>query len=337
MKLGKSSPEQKLLPSPWRTTARTERSRSDLVDRARRSPRTSRSRGRCACPGGSGGPRRRGRAISTATRSLGLADGSMASAQPICGRVALDDRRRDRRRPAACRRRGPSRRRGGWRRRRRRPPGRRSGPAASPAARAPSARPGGGRATRSRSRSPSSAREPAAEAVEPRLALRRPRRPRRQKASSRLGALDHRPQDVEALDVAGALPDRVQRRLAEQPRHPRLLDVAVAAEALERLDRVRGGALADPVLEHRRGEPADQRRATRRRRAPRRTGGPATAPRPSPPPTRSRGRRARCCISGCSTSILPKAERCSACQIAWATPARMPRRRRRSRSRGGCG
>ena len=63
------------------------------------------------------------------------------------------------------------------------------------------------------------------------------------------------------LDVAGALPDRLQRRLAEQPRHPRLLDVAVAAEALERLDRVLGGALAGPVLEDRRRDPADQSRA----------------------------------------------------------------------------
>ena len=65
-----------------------------------------------------------------------------------------------------------------------------------------------------------------------------------------LGAADHRPQHVEALDVARALPDRVQRRLAIQARHPRLLDVAVAAEALERLAGVRHGALAEPVLEH---------------------------------------------------------------------------------------
>ena len=74
-------------------------------------------------------------------------------------------------------------------------------------------------------------------------------------------ALRERAQRVEGLDVAGALPDRLQRRLPEQPRHPRLLGVAVAAEALERLDRVLGGALAGPVLEHRRRDPADQRRA----------------------------------------------------------------------------
>ena len=68
-------------------------------------------------------------------------------------------------------------------------------------------------------------------------------------------ALHHRPQDVEALDVAAALPDRVQRALAEEARHPRLLDVAVAAEALEALAGVGRGPLRDPVLEHRVGDP----------------------------------------------------------------------------------
>ena len=58
------------------------------------------------------------------------------------------------------------------------------------------------------------------------------------------GALHHRAEDVEALDVAAALPDRVERALAEEARHAGLLDVAVAAEALEALARVGGGALA---------------------------------------------------------------------------------------------
>ena len=57
-----------------------------------------------------------------------------------------------------------------------------------------------------------------------------------------------RAQHVEAHDVARALPDRGQRRLAVQARHARLLDVAGAAVALERLERVVGGALARPVL-----------------------------------------------------------------------------------------
>src|SRR5256885_1193913 len=59
----------------------------------------------------------------------------------------------------------------------------------------------------------------------------------------RAGRARQRPQDVEAHDVARALPDRGQRRLAVQTRHPRVLDVAVAPVALERLARVRGRAL----------------------------------------------------------------------------------------------
>ncbi len=80
-----------------------------------------------------------------------------------------------------------------------------------------------------------------------------------------------RAQHVEAHHVARALPDRGQRRLAVQARHPRLLDVAVAAEALERLERVVRGALARPVLADRRRQPLEQLRvavvlAGRRRR-----------------------------------------------------------------------
>ena len=72
-----------------------------------------------------------------------------------------------------------------------------------------------------------------------------------------LGLARQRAQDVEAHDVAGALPDAVQRRVAQQLRHRALLDVAVAAQALERLHGVRRRALADPVLEHRGGEAAE--------------------------------------------------------------------------------
>ena len=46
-------------------------------------------------------------------------------------------------------------------------------------------------------------------------------------------------------------------RLAVEARHARLLDVAVAAEALQALDRVPGRALAEPVLEHGVGEAAE--------------------------------------------------------------------------------
>src|SRR5689334_17109588 len=62
--------------------------------------------------------------------------------------------------------------------------------------------------------------------------------------------LDHCAQHVEALDVARALPDRGEGRLAVEAGQARLLDVAIATQALEALDRVRGVALAEPILEH---------------------------------------------------------------------------------------
>src|SRR3546814_7016075 len=57
-----------------------------------------------------------------------------------------------------------------------------------------------------------------------------------------------RAQHVQALDVAAALPDRIQRRLPVQPRQDRFLDVAGAAQAFLRLVDEGGRALADPVL-----------------------------------------------------------------------------------------
>ena len=64
-----------------------------------------------------------------------------------------------------------------------------------------------------------------------------------------------------AMHVAGALPDRVQRRLAEQPRHPGVLDVAVAAEAFQRLGDDGRRPLADPELRRRNGQPQERRLA----------------------------------------------------------------------------
>ena len=75
----------------------------------------------------------------------------------------------------------------------------------------------------------------------------------------RLRLLRERAQDVEGGHVAGALPDRVERRVAQEARHPGLLHVAVTAEALERLVRVSRGALADPVLHHCRGDAPERR------------------------------------------------------------------------------
>ena len=124
-------------------------------------------------------------------------------------------------------------------------------------------------------------------------------------------------QDVERVDVSRALPDRVQRALAVQPRQLRLLDVAVAAEALERLGDERRRALADPVLRDRGREPAERAVAPRRRRAP-------AAARSRSPPRDSRQRSASTfCISGCSTSSRPKAARCAAWCVASATARRI--------------
>ena len=59
----------------------------------------------------------------------------------------------------------------------------------------------------------------------------------------RLGIAAQRAQDVEADHVARSFPDRLQRLLAVDARQHRLLDVAVPAEALERLGRVAGPRL----------------------------------------------------------------------------------------------
>ena len=113
-------------------------------------------------------------------------------------------------------------------------------------------------------------------------------------------------------------------RLAVEPRHPRLLDVAVAAEALERLARVGRGALADPVLEDRGRDAADQGRllvaGVGLVEARARATWPATVA-----ASDSTARSASTfCISGCSTSRLPNAERPSQWLIAAAVPHRIP-------------
>src|SRR5829696_10127832 len=66
-----------------------------------------------------------------------------------------------------------------------------------------------------------------------------------------------RAEDVECLHVRGALPDRVQRALAEEAREAALLDEAVPAEAFERLADDGRGPLADPVLEDCGRDPAE--------------------------------------------------------------------------------
>ena len=71
----------------------------------------------------------------------------------------------------------------------------------------------------------------------------------------RVGIAAHGAQDVERRDVARALPDRVERGLTVEPRERRLLDVPVAAEALECLGHHRRRPLAHQVLRRREREP----------------------------------------------------------------------------------
>jgi hypothetical protein len=93
-------------------------------------------------------------------------------------------------------------------------------------------------------------------------------------------------------DVARPLPHAVQRRLAEQPGQVGLLDVAGAAQALERLGRVHRRPLADPVL-HDRGEQPLHVLLVLVVGGARRRPGPGGWPTAWPPRTRWRGRRAR--------------------------------------------
>ena len=115
---------------------------------------------------------------------------------------------------------------------------------------------------------------------------------------------------------------RHQRRLAVGPGQARLLDVAEAALAFERLGGVARGALADPVLEHGRGDaPEAARRRRRRRRPPRWPGQPQRAGRRRLGLEREVGEHAghRRLVG----QPRPKAMRCAAQWIASAVPSRI--------------
>ena len=64
-----------------------------------------------------------------------------------------------------------------------------------------------------------------------------------------------RTENVEAHHIAGAFPDRVDRRFPVMPRQNALLDVTIAAEALHRLIEKARRALAHPVFDGRRQQP----------------------------------------------------------------------------------
>ncbi len=135
----------------------------------------------------------------------------------------------------------------------------------------------------------------------------------------------HRAQDVERLHVARALPDRVERRLAVEPRQAGVLDVAVAAQALQRLGRRRRAARLHtqylPTATASRLNACSSRVA---RAGPGRPPRPAAASAWSPPRTRAAGRPARCASAACRRA--GRRRRCGArawC-TAWTTAARMP-------------
>jgi hypothetical protein len=64
-----------------------------------------------------------------------------------------------------------------------------------------------------------------------------------------------RPLDIEAHDVAGPLPDGIDRRLAIESCQRPVLDIAIAAEALHRFEGKARQGLADAVFDRRRHQP----------------------------------------------------------------------------------
>ena len=146
----------------------------------------------------------------------------------------------------------------------------------------------------------------------------------------RLGLPAQRPQGVEADDVARSLPDREERLLPVETRQARLLDVAVPTEALERLGRMSGASLADPVLRDRGRERAKAASAgSCARRSYARASRSAVTVAASDSTQRS-ARTLR--ISGCSASGAPNAMRCAAWCVACSTACRIPAAEPRTQS-----
>ena len=162
------------------------------------------------------------------------------------------------RRPAACRRRAPVAGPGARRGTRRRRPAGRGGRAATPGGPPPGPRPDAGPRTGRHPGAAARCRLAAERVVEPALELvdvaiepgARPRPPARTRPGRRRGrrARGRSPAARRGRRRCRALPDRVQRRVTVEHRQARVLDEAVAAETLQRLGGMGGGALADPVL-----------------------------------------------------------------------------------------
>ena len=143
-----------------------------------------------------------------------------------------------------------------------------------------------------------------------------------QRRAGGLGIASKGAQHVEAHDVARALPDRIDRRLAIKPRQREVLDVAVAAEALHRLVDQRRGGLAHPVFYRRREQPGP-RRLRRHAGAPDRTNGKAASPPRARPRPRPPCRPAPFASSAGSDRRFWKTLRCRQWCSACARPARI--------------
>jgi len=134
-----------------------------------------------------------------------------------------------------------------------------------------------------------------------------------------------RTQHVQALDVAAALPDRIQRRLPVQPREHRFFDIAGAAEALLRFVDERRRTLADPVLC--RWPWAMRANAASPGSRGARSTAPATRIANCVAASDAMARSASTLrINACSTRRLPNARRCDAWCTAWASAMPFPPR-----------
>jgi len=87
------------------------------------------------------------------------------------------------------------------------------------------------------------------------------------------GLPPHRAQDIECDDIAGAFPDRVQRRLAEQARHRAAFDITAATQAFHCFINHAGRAFADPIFGDGREQPRQRFPGVERRCQPERQHG----------------------------------------------------------------
>ena len=149
----------------------------------------------------------------------------------------------------------------------------------------------------------------------------------------RRGLDGERAEHIEANDVAGPLPDGVERRLAVQPRERAVLDVSVAAHALHRLGGHAGRLLqtwylSTAVARRRSAASVVPSAASKERQ---RRAHDASAASVSSARSASTAR-----ISGCSTSGAPAAARPAACAAACCAHTRISAAEPMTQSRRVC-